>query len=326
MIVVTGAAGHLGNVLIRELLKQNYQIRAMVLPGEDISSIQDLEIEKIEGNILDLTALREVFRGAEAVFHCAGLISIVPGQQEQLYRVNVLGTRNVVNICLEERVKKLVHISSIHALSEPEKGIVITEERPFDPKNVLGDYSRTKALGSLEVLQGVKKGLDAVIVCPSGIIGPYDFRLSEMGNLIVSFVQRKLKASIDGAYDFVDVRDVAKGIVLAYQKAKMGECYILSGQQISVPEILKYLEEISGVKAPTFKVPFHIAKAFSFFNGWYSKITRKKPLFTSYSIDVLASNSLVSSQKAIDSLGYSPRSIYESITDSLEWFKRVGIV
>ncbi len=326
MIVVTGAAGHLGNVLIRELLKRGEKIRALILPGEDIVSLQGLEIEKIEGNVLDSNSLRKAFRGVDTVFHCAGIISIIPGQQKQLFQVNVLGTRNVVNICMEEKVKRLVYISSIHALSEPEKGVVITEERSFDPENVLGDYSRTKALGSLEVLKGVENGLDAVIVCPSGIIGPYDYRLSEMGNLIVSYTNRKLKAYIEGAYDFVDVRDVVQGIILANEKGKKGECYILSGQQISVINILKYLEEISGIKAPSLKVPYQIAKMFGFFNAYYCRMFKTKPLFTPYSIDVLVSNSVFSNQKAKENLGYNPRSIYESISDSLKWFKETGMI
>ncbi|MDY0382473.1 MAG: SDR family oxidoreductase [Atribacterota bacterium] len=326
MFAVTGATGHLGNVLIRELLKRNKKVRAVILPGEDTASVEGLEVERIEGNVLDPDSLRRVFQGIEVVFHCAGIISIIPGQREQLFQVNVLGTKNVVDICLEEKVKRLIHISSIHALSEPEKGVVITEERAFDPENVLGDYSHSKALGSLEVLKGVERGLDAVIICPSGIIGPYDYRLSEMGNLIVSYINGKLKAYIEGAYDFVDVRDVVEGIILASEKGKKGECYILSGQQITVIDILKYLEEISGIKAPSVKIPYQIAKVFGFFNAWYCSIFKTKPLFTPYSVDVLVSNSLFSNQKAKDSLGYIPRPIYESISDSLQWFREKGMV
>lgn len=326
MFVVTGAAGHLGNVLVRELLSKGKAVRAVILPGEDISSLEDLDLERVEGNVLDTHSLKKAFQGAEAVFHCAGIISITPGQQKQLFQVNVLGTKNVVDICLEEGVKKLIHISSIHALSEPAKGTPITEERPFDPDNLLGDYSRSKAMGSLEVLKGVEDGLNAVIICPTGIIGPYDYRLSEMGKLIVSYMHGKLKAFVEGAYDFVDVRDVAKGIILAYENGKKGECYIMSGQQISVIEILKFLEEITKIKAPSFKAPYQVARIFGFLNGWYCNIFKGRPLFTPYSIDVLLGNSSVSSEKAKTILGYSARSIYESIFDSLQWFKEKGIV
>ncbi len=326
MIVITGATGHLGNVLVRKLVNMNKKVRVLILPGEDIASLGGLEIEKVEGDVRLPDSLRKAFEGAEIVYHCAGIISILPGQQKQLYQVNVLGTRNVVNMCLETKVKRLVYTSSIHALSEPSPGIVIDESREFNPENVLGEYSKSKALGTLEVLKGIEKGLDAVILCPSGIIGPHDYRISEMGKLIVDFVKGKVKACVSGAYDFVDVRDVAEGLILAYEKGKKGECYILSGQQISVQQLLKFLEEISGVKAPSFKIPHQAARAAGFFNVLYCNLMKIKPLFTPFSIDVLASNSLVSCQKAQNKLGYSPRSIYESIKDTVRWFKQKGIV
>ncbi|GAI72742.1 unnamed protein product, partial [marine sediment metagenome] len=242
------------------------------------------------------------------------------------YQVNVIGTKNVVNMCLETKVKRLVYTSSIHALSEPAPGIVFNESREFNPENVLGEYSKSKALGTLEVLKGVEKGLDAIILCPSGIIGPYDYRVSEMGKLIVDFVKGKVKVYIDGAYDFVDVRDVVEGLILACEKGKKGECYILSGQQVSVRQLLKFLEEISGIKAPSFKIPQPLARAAGFFNVLYCNLTKIKPLFTPFSIDVLASNSLVSCQKAQDELCYSPRSIYESIKDAVQWFREERII
>ncbi len=326
MIVVTGATGHLGNVLVRKLVNQNKKVRALILPGEDIVSLEGLEVEKVDGDVCVPDSLRKAFEGAEIVYHCAGIISILPGQKKQLFQVNVLGTRNVVNMCLETKVKRLVYTSSIHALSEPAPGIVIDESREFNPENVLGEYSKSKTLGTLEVIKGIEKGLDAVILCPSGIIGPHDYRVSEMGKLIVDFVKGKVKAYVDGAYDFVDVRDVAEGLILACEKGRKGECYILSGQQISVRQLLKFLEEISGVKVPSFKILHQVARAAGFFNVLYCNLMKIKPLFTPFSIDVLASNSLVSCQRAQDELGYSPRSIYESIKDAVQWFKQKGIV
>lgn len=326
MIVITGAAGHLGNVLVRELLGKGKKIRAVLLPGEDSTSLQGLDIEKVEADIRFPASLKKALEGAEIVIHCAGVISILSGQKAQLFQVNVLGTKNIVDICLEKKIKRLVYVSSLHAFSEPEKGITINELRPFDPENISGDYSKSKSLASLEVLKGIKQGLDAVIVCPSGIIGPYDYRLSEMGKLISDFSQGKIKAYIEGSYDFVDVRDVAKGIVLACEKGVKGESYILSGEQISVKEILEYLEEISGIKGPSVKIPFHIARMFGLLNSFYCRIVKSQPLFTPFSLDVLASNSLVTSQKAQDSLGYTFRPIRESIKDTFQWFKEQEMI
>ncbi|MEA2022004.1 MAG: SDR family oxidoreductase [Candidatus Caldatribacteriota bacterium] len=326
MIVITGATGHLGNVLVRKLVNMNKKVRALILPGEDIASLKGLEVEKVEGDVCLPDSLRKAFEGAEIVYHCAGIISILPGKQKQLYQVNVLGTRNVINVCLETKVKRLVYTSSIHALSEPEPGIVFDESRKFNPENVLGEYSKSKALGTLEVIKGIEQGLDAVILCPSGIIGPHDYRISEMGKLIVDFFKGKVKAYVGGSYDFVDVRDVAEGLISACKKGKGGECYILSGQQISVNKIFKYLEKMSGVKAPAVKVPHRIARVFGLFNVLYCKLIKSMPLFTPFSIDVLASNSLVSCRKAQDELGYSSRPVYESIKDAIRWFKEEGII
>ena len=326
MIVITGATGHLGNVLVRKLVKCNTKIRVLVLPEEDVSSLEGLEVEKIEGNVCSPDSLRKAFKGADTVYHCAGIISILPGQQKKLFRVNVTGTQNVVNMCLEEKVKRLVYISSIHALSEPEKGIVIDESRRFDPENVLGEYSRSKALGTLEVIKGIERGLDAVILCPSGIIGPYDYHISEMGKLIVDFFKGKVKAYVGGAYDFVDVRDVAEGLIFACNQGKKGECYILSGHHISVSKILKYLERLSGKKAPEIKLPYWMARAFGVINVLYCSLINTRPLFTPFSIDVLASNSLISCRKAEGKFGYSPRSVYESLKDAVDWFKEKGII
>jgi dihydroflavonol-4-reductase len=147
-----------------------------------------------------------------------------------------------------------------------------------------------------------------------------------MGKLIVDFVKGKVKAYVDGAYDFVDVRDVAEGLILACEKGKKAECYILSGQQISVRQLLNFLEGISGVNAPSFKIPHQVARATGFFNVLYCNLMKIKPLFTPFSIDVLASNSLVSCQKAQDELGYSSRSIYESIKDTVRWFRQERII
>lgn len=326
MIVVTGATGHLGNVLVRKLLSQNKKLKVIILPGEDTFPLEGLEVQKVEGDVRDPDSLRRAFQGADMVFHCAGIISILPGQNQQLYQVNVLGTRNVVNVCLETKVKRLIYTSSIHALSEPTLGNVFNEARGFDPKNVLGEYSKSKTLGTLEVIKGIEKGLDAVILCPSGIIGPYDYRISEMGKLIVNFTRGKVKAYIDGAYNFVDVRDVAKGHILAGEKGKKGECYILSGQQISVLQLLKFLEEITETKAPLLKAPHQVARVTGFFNVLYCNLMKIKPLFTPFSIDVLASNSLVSCQKAQAELGYLSRSIYESVRDTVQWFKQKGMI
>ena len=321
MIAVTGATGHIGNVLVRELLARGETVRAIVPPFEDIKSLDGLEVEIVESDVRDVNSLIKTFRSAEIVYHLAGIVTISSGNDDFLYRVNVEGTKNVVNACLKNKVKRMVYVSSVHALKEPPHGTVIDETCDYDPECTRGSYDRSKALASLEVLKGIDKNLDAVLVCPSGVIGPYDYRISQMGHLFINFMKGDLKASVDGAYDFVDVRDVAKGIILACENGKCGESYILAGEQISVQDLFLELEKLTGIETPSLKVPLWLVKAVSKISPLYYKITGKEPLFTTYSIEVVNSNSKISSDKACNELGYFPRPIKKSIKDSVEWIK-----
>jgi dihydroflavonol-4-reductase len=320
MDIITGATGHIGNVLTRDLLSRGSIVKALVLPNEDLTSITDLDVEKVTGDVCDERSLEKIFYGADVVYHLAGIISIMPGDRKILEQVNVIGTRNVIEACFRTGVRRLVYVSSIHAVQEPPHGTVITETCAFNPSNVLGEYAKSKAQATCEVLKAVERGLDAVIVCPTGVIGPYDYRVSEMGKLIVEFMNRKLIASVKGAYDFVDVRDVANGIILAGQLGRRGETYILSGERIEITQLMSILTSITGIKAPKFQLPSWLARYFGILTAPYYKIRKIKPLFTSYSIDVLTSNSFVSSAKAKIELGFSSRSIRESIEDAVQWF------
>jgi dihydroflavonol-4-reductase len=321
LITITGATGHIGNVLVRELLSKKEKIRVIVPPGEDIKPLDGLDIEIISGDVRDINTMIPAFQGADKVYHLAGIISILPGKRDLLQSVNVQGTRNVVEACLKTGIKRLVYVSSIHAIKEPPHGTIITESQPYDPSSVLGDYAKSKAQATLEVIHGVEKGLDTVIVCPTGVIGPYDYKVSEMGHLILEFLLKKIKACVDGAYDFVDVRDVVRGMILASEKGRTGEGYILSGEQITIRDLYSLLENITNIKAPKFQVSCGIARAVGVLATPYYILSKTKPLFTKYSIDVLASNSLVSSEKAKRELGYSARPINESLADAIIWFK-----
>jgi len=324
MIVVTGATGHIGNVLVRELLARGERVRTIIPLFEDTTPLDGLDVEKVEGDVRELDSLVQASRGADVVYHLAGIISILPGKTELLYQVNVMGTRNVVEACLKAHVRRLIYTSSIHAMAEPPHGTVIDETMPFAPDRAIGEYGKSKAQASLGVLEGVEKGLDAVLVCPTGVIGPYDFKLSEMGQLFIDFARSKLNTYVDGAYDFVDVRDVVTGLILALEKGKSGESYILSGERITVAKLTSILEEVTGVKAPRFKIPMRLAKVMVIFTSLYYRLTNTKPRFTKDSLCILRSNSFISSEKASHLLGYSHRPIRETIVDTIQWFKETG--
>jgi dihydroflavonol-4-reductase len=324
MIVITGATGHIGNVLVRQLLSRGANIRVMVPPGEDAVSLDMLEAEKVEGDVLNLDSLVRAFTGADVVYHLAGIVTIMPGQKELLYRVNVIGTQNVVKACLRCGVGRLVYTSSVHAIETPSHGTVIDETFPYAPGKVLGDYAKSKSLATLGVLKGVGQGLNAVIVCPSGVIGPYDYKISEMGQLIINSVKGKIKTYVEGAYDFVDVRDAATGIMLVCEKGRKGESYIVSGEQVTLRNLMVMIEDITGVRTPFLKIPSWLARTVGKAAPLYCRLSKSKPLFTDYSIDVLVSNSLISHKKAYSELGYSPRPVRESVADTIQWFRENG--
>lgn len=319
MILVTGATGHIGNVLIRELLASGEAVRAMVLPKDDLTPIKDLDVEITVGDVLDKASLRIAMQGVDTVFHLAGMISILPGDASLLQRINVDGTRNMLEAAKEMHIKRFVYTSSIHALARIPHGTTVDESISFDPTGCMGDYDKSKAMASLEVMKAAADGLDAVIVCPTGVIGPHDYKSSEMGTLIRNAVTSRLLFSIEGAYNFVDVRDVARGAILAGRKGRKGETYILSGEWIKIHELLISAKEIAGNRVTQIQLPLWLAKLASKFTPSFYRFTRSKPQFTPYSIETIQSNAVVSHSKASTELGYLPRSIKDSLTDTIQW-------
>lgn len=319
MWLVTGGTGHIGNVLIRKLLKRGERVRAMILPGECRGPIAGLKLETLEGDVLNLDSVFESMRGIKGIFHLAGLISIMPGPNPLVRRVNVEGTRNILKAAREKGIRKLIYTSSIHAIQRVEDG-VIDESLPYDPGNPYGAYDCSKAEATLEVLNAARVGLEAVVACPTGVIGPYDFRGSMMGAVIHDAAVAKPTLYVDGAYDFVDVRDVADGLISAAENGKGGESYILSGQKISVRYLLETVREITGRNFFQMRIPFDFAKFAALFTPLYYSLAHATPRFTPYSLEVLKSNSNISHAKAARELGYRPRPLHDSIRDAVRWF------
>ncbi|MCX6078009.1 MAG: SDR family oxidoreductase [Chloroflexi bacterium] len=319
-ILVTGATGHIGNVLVRKLVEQGEKVRALTLPGENTNSLHGVDVELIHGDVLDNASLDASLKGVRQVFHLAGIISIMPGENMLIRRVNVEGTVNVLKAAVRAGVERLVYTSSIHALARIPHGTTVDEAVPYDPENTYGVYDQSKAQATLQVQRAVQAGLDAVIACPTGVIGPFDFRSSMMGEVIRSAALRRLTPYVDGAYDFVDVRDVADGLIAAAQKGLSGSSYILSGQRISVRYLLDTVHEVTGNGFARFKVPLPLAEFAARFTPLYYRLSQASPRFTPYSLEVLQSNSFISHAKASRELGYTSRPLLESIHDAIQWF------
>lgn len=320
VIVVTGAGGHVGNVVVRELLAQGKSVRAQLLPGEGAEALEGLDVEILRGNVLDRAFLGSTFAGADAVFHVAGMVYISPGQDEMIQRVNVEGTRNVLCAAEACRVRRLVYTSSIHAFVEPPAGDTIDEACGFDPARSRGSYDRSKAQASLEALAAAARGMDVVVVAPTGVIGPYDFRGSIMGGVLNSLKADKYWGLPDGAYDFVDVRDVAAGHVAALERGRAGEAYILSGECIRIADLARLIDQVLGRPQRThLTIPEWLARAAGFVGTRLIPSLGASTRMTEYSIATLFSNACISSDKARRELGFSPRPIADSIRDSLAW-------
>ncbi|HVO37579.1 MAG TPA: SDR family NAD(P)-dependent oxidoreductase [Spirochaetia bacterium] len=322
MVVVTGAAGHLGAALVRELIADGEKVRAFVLPGEDISGLLGLPLEIVRGNILQRESIVPAVRGAEVVYHLAGIVSIMPGRDELMRRVNVEGSANVARAAREAGVPKMVYVSSIHALQRPASGIPIDERVPFDPHNAAGEYDQTKAEASLAVLAEADKGLDAVIVCPTGIIGPFDFRgLSPMTRQIRAWTRPGRHLMINGHFDFVDARDVGRGMILAARRGGRGSVYILSGERVSVPALYALVRKCAGGKGAGVLVPFAAARLIARLATLHSLLWGTKVQFTRYALETLESNSDISCGKSRQELGYEPRPMLQTIRDTVLWLR-----
>ncbi len=321
MILVTGGAGHIGNVLVRDLVKKGERVRVLALPGEDVGSLDGLDIEIVRGNILNMEQLREAMTGVRLVFHLASYVALTADQYALMHKVNVEGTANVIALCKELGVERLVYTSSIHAYERVPEGIVINELLKFDTKNPDGLYDRTKAEATLLVLDAVQEGLNAVVVCPTGVVGPYDYKLSEIGELIITWMKKRASVSTDGAYDFVDVRDVSAGHILAAEKGASGEVYILGGERLTIKALRAMVQKACSIKTAEINIPAKLALFVAPIAEFFYKLFKTRPKFTTYSIKTLLSNSHISSLKAIKELGYKPRCLKESIEDTVEWLK-----
>lgn len=337
--IVTGAAGHLGSHIISELLKQKYTVRGLILPSE-IRDVQILSpgLTYIMGDVRDPESLEALFPPVSAtspgtsaetadfiLIHCAGLISIYGGPTPAVYSVNVDGTKNVVDACIHHHVKRMVYVSSVHAIPEAPEKTVISEIHEFSPGNVTGFYAKTKAEATQYVLDSTKRGLDAVVVHPSGIIGPAGRPSGSMLHMIAHYVQKGMPVAVRGGYDFVDVRDVASGVIKASQKGKTGECYILCNRFVTLKELFSELSEAAGQKKPRFFLPAWIAKCAAPFAQLHYKCWKKTPVFTPYAMYTLTSNGNFSHEKASRELGYHPRPLHQTITDMIRQMKKTRI-
>lgn len=318
LYAVTGAAGHLGNTLVRMLAAKGEEVRGLLLPGEQAEAYPT--VTYLTGDVRDRDSLRPLFAGARDqelyVLHTAGIIDIADTVSPQMQAVNVGGTANVLALCGEYEAKRLLYVSSVHAIPEGHPDQVLGEVDHFSPDQVKGGYAKTKAQATQLVLDAAAQGLDAVVVHPSGILGPYDRSHNHLVQLVNDYAAGHLSACVKGGYDFVDVRDVADGCLRALEQGRAGECYILSNRHYEVRQVLRMVRAITGAR-PAVMIPTWMAKAALPCIRLHARITKHRPLYTKYSLYTLHSNDKFSHDKATRELGYLPRDLRETLRDML---------
>ncbi|HOG47070.1 MAG TPA: NAD-dependent epimerase/dehydratase family protein [Anaerolineae bacterium] len=325
-VVVTGAAGHLGGNLVRALVAQGRRVRA-VDRTRDWRPLDGLDVERVEGDICDLDFVRRALGGAEAVYHTAGYISLRMDEWPQSAAVNVTGVANVVQACLANGVRRLIHFSSIHALTQEPFDQPVDEARPLVAADAPNPpYDRSKAAGEREVRGAVAQGLDAVILNPTGIIGPHDYRPSFFGRVLLAMGRGAMPALVDAGFDWVDVRDVVEGAMRAEAQAPAGARYILSGQWVSVPALAALLEEITGRRPPRLVAPLWLAQLAAVVAAPFSRRNAQQAFFTPVSLMALRSNRHISHARVTHDLGYQPRPFRETLHDTFRWFAEAGLL
>jgi dihydroflavonol-4-reductase len=318
--LVTGAGGHLAAALMRLLTPLDGEVRGLLLPSEAAPDMKNVDFYR--GDVTKKETLTSFFTvpdGCEAVvFHLAGLISIESAIPPRLYDVNVNGVKNVLAMCREHSVRRLVYVSSVHAIPELPGRATMREVDAYSPELVKGAYAKTKAEASEAVLEAAKQGLDAVIVQPSGILGPYDLGRNYLVQMIADYLSGKLPAGVDGGYDFVDVRDVAMGCLLAAEKGVSGESYILSNRYCTIRDLFGYIC-LAARRRRKPCVPIWLARAAAPLIESAGRTLHKRPLYTRYSLHTLTNGGLFSHDKATRELGFSPRDLKTTVADTVRW-------
>lgn len=333
--LVTGAAGFLGSHICDVLLNRGDQVRALVLPGDPSVTYVPEEVEIVEGDLCDADSLERFFQVPEGcgsiVIHCASMVTTNAEFNQKLVDVNVGGTKNMIEKCLNHpECRKMVYVSSTGAIPEQPKGTPITETDRFTPTNDIvqrGWYSKTKAMATQEVLDAChERGLKACVVHPSGILGPKDYAVGETTGTVIKIMSGKMPIGMGGSFNLCDVRDLADGCVAAADKGRVGECYILGNKEVTLKEVCTMLHDASGCKMPYFYLPIQMAYKLADQMEKRAEKTGEKPMMTNFAVYNLARNNQFDYSKAERELGYHTRPYEETLRDEAQWLVSNGFV
>lgn len=327
LVFLTGATGFIGSHIARALIDRGFKVRALVRKNSRLDNLAGLPIEICQGDLLDASSLKNGISGCCHVYHAAANYVLWSKDPAELYRINVDGTKNIFEACLAQGVKRIVYTSSVGALGIPKNGTPGDEETPVSIGDMIGHYKRSKFLAEQEAIRYAKAGLPVVIVNPSTPVGSRDIKPTPTGKMIVDFLNGRMPAYVDTGLNLIDVEDVAIGHILACEKGKPGERYILGHKNMSLKEILSALSKITRMPAPKFKIPYPIALAAGYVSKLYAEnISKKEPAIPWEGVKMAKKHMYFSSSKALGELGLPQSPVEAALEKAVKWFKENGYV
>jgi len=322
--LIAGATGFLGSHIVKKLVKRGEKVKVLLRKTSNTSNIENIDFERVYGDILDGNSIKDALEGCDTLYHTAGLTSSKKADYKKMEDINIKGTINVLSAALESGIKKAVYTSSVAAIGADSAGGVINENTTFMLENEGIQYVNTKYHAEKEALKIYEKGLPLVIVNPSVVLGPGDIYLSTTG-LIIRYCKKRIPGYLDSGFNVVDVEDVAEGHILAAEKGRTGERYILGNKNITILELFKLMEEITGIPSPKMKFPYFFALTMGFIVERILGISL--PNFSAMDIDTVKLskfNWYCDSTKAIRELGFPQTPIEETLEKTVKWFKDNG--
>lgn len=322
-VVVTGATGHLGANLVPLLLERGRRVRCLV--HRSTGELTGLPVETVPGDVLEPASLRRAFSGAAVCFHLAGVVSISGGRGGLVERVNVDGAANVAAACRKLGLR-LIHCSSVQAVFLRRGAAALDETAPLNLSADAPAYDQSKARGVLAVRREIRRGLEAVVCYPTAVLGPRDYTPSRMGCLLLALARRKLPCLVEGGFDWIDARDVARGLLAAAERGRCDGDYLLGGHYLSLAELARRWCALLGVPAPRLTAPPGPAQLGAPIVELYHRLVGGEPLFTAAALRTLARGGRVDCSRARRELGYTPRPFDDTLRATADWFQRRGLL
>jgi dihydroflavonol-4-reductase len=324
--LVTGGTGFVGAHVVRALLAKSRRVRCLVRPRSDRRNLEGLPVDLFEGDLLDRPSLDGALRGIEVLYHVAADYRLWTKNPEELYRSNVGGTENILSAAAASGVDRVVYTSSVGALGLKADGTPADETTPVSRDAVVGHYKKSKFDAERVAEAWAARGLPVVIVNPSTPVGERDVKPTPTGQLVVDFLNRRMPAYVDTGLNLVDVRDVAAGHLLAAEKGRTGEKYILGNRNMTLKEILDLLSRLTGLPAPRLKLPHAIPLVVAAVDTFAAGLLGKPPRVSLESVRMSRHRMFFDSSRAVRELGLPQSPVEDALARAVDWFRASGYV